>query len=833
MRRLVCLCAAAELLAASAAADVSISLKPGGVRALYLPGEVPEIAVCAANGADSAVDVSVDFRMTDYFGVAVWTNSDVISVGPRSEASRRLSFPELSKLGFYCLTAKWSGGGSAGEAEGSFVRTGPLPDPPDPLFGISGFAPVEPETYSRMGVGTKALSLNWRSLEGKDGRLSFDKALDEIRSLRAKGIRVVGHTFVPPRPTTTPRRYLKKKYGSKEDPIADPAGFLADFEEFVFSMVTALKGEIGEWAAVNEINLSANSTQYMRQRYIDCIRAMSRGMRRADPGARLLGLGCSGADGRAKPRYPFLRGMLPSIVDCIDGFCIDQYTAGQKYGIDFANLDSEQAELRDIMLEAVRIAKKNGKRIVTIDEKGPSIARSTPISAPCGRLMADIVARDFIILKTIPEVGHWLYFRPFNWNDKSVVDWGMWERDNPRQVVSAYSATARMMAGARFIRGVPVQKDIPCWLFRRGDTPFAALWYNGPEPLEFRLAAGVGVSARDVQGNELLMTNRVVTLSSTPVYLFASDEGGLERAIAGAAFDVPDMEAVMDVADFGRRVLAVRNVGPSPIDVTVDGHREASVSLRPDETKSVFVRLRDGERSVALKSSSGRTISVATPEAPRRVRRVGGFADLSEVDEIRLDDPMRFAPGYADLKANGLYAGPDDLSVAARLGYDDSRFYLEFVVRDDAHMNDNMPARVFAGDCVQYAFDTLRNGRVQLLKGERGFADDDYNFVSGMADGEPVTKCYGAPAAVAERLCGVGVGAPEIVRREEEGTTRYRIAIPFADLAPLTPEKGRVFGFSFLAFDKDPGEGKLYRIEATEGIATPTNPSRLMAFVLD
>lgn len=817
---------------AAFAAGIGVSFSPGGEKGLYLPGETPELTLVVSNRTDKVQNVKLNLRTFDYFGTQVASEVQLIELGAVTAAEKRFSYPGIKGLGFFCTVAEWEADGERGVSEGSFAKVSSPPAMPDPLFGISGYAPAEAvEAYARMGVGTKAVPLNWRRLEGKDSKLDTGKALASIRALKAKGIKVIGHTDVPPRISDTPRHYLKEKYAPKEDPVADLKVFLADYEKFAFELVSAFKGEIRNWSAVNEINLTANMKPYMRQRYIDCVKAFSRGMRRADPSATLVALGCSGADGRNNPRYPFLRGLLPSVVDSIDGFGIDQYNAGQDYGKGYANLNSEQAEIREIMLEAVRIAQANGKHIVSIEEKGPSIVRATPLSSPLGRLMADIVARDYILLKTVPEVGYWLYFRPFNWNPKSVKDYGMWENANPRQVVAAYAGTARLMAGSAFVKRLAVHKDIPAWMFRKDGRFFATVWYNGPSPLEFRLPTREGVSVRDLHGNAIDIRNGVMMLDSSPVYLFAATERALESVIGAATFSVPDIDGAIETAVGGRLALSVRNIGTKPTMAEVPG--AGSVSLAAGETKSMMLAADGHDGHVTVKSSSGTALKIAVPEKPYLVKRVGGFDGLAAAEEIILNDPARQSPAYADLKSNGLYAGTDDLSATAKFGYDDNFLYMEFVVRDDVHSNDNLPPRVFAGDCVQFAIDTRKDGCLRRLKGQCGFGDGDYNICAGLADGKPVLWCYSAAAVNRARMVGRQMSVvPEIVRDEAAKTTRYRVNFPFSDLAPLKPEKGAVFGLSFLVFDKDPKEVQ-YRIEATSGVAGPPDPSAYPAFLFN
>ena len=190
-------------------------------------------------------------------------------------------------------------------------------------------------------------------------------------------------------------------------------------------------------------------------------------------------------------------------------------------------------------------------------------------------------------------------------------------------------------------------------------------------------------------------------------------------------------------------------------------------------------------------------------------------------------------PGYVDLKANGAYEGLDDLSVGARFGYGDDALYIEYAVKDDIHGNSSRPARVFAGDSVQFAFDVGNNARISLFGGKRGFDDDDYNFVAGLADGTPTLWCYVAGAAARERIQNKPLAQPDIVRDEAAKTTRYRVRIPFADLAPLKPEKGRVFGFTFHVFDYDPPATGFCLMRLSAGASSPFDPSKFKLFMFD
>lgn len=825
---------------------LKMSLVPGGVTALFPPSEVPEMTLTIENPAKSERTVSVQYRTIDYFGKEVAASKKEYKLKPGENYTEVLKYPEFSKPGFYCTTANWKCGSLSGTAEGSFVKVMEKPEKPDRLFGISVFAGDNAERFSLMGVGTKGVYFQWKYLEDKNGKLDLTKIKETVKTLKAAGIEVAGH-FDAASDGRTPARYLKKKVAPKQDPIEDHEKFYKDYGEFVYQVVTAFKDDIKIWSASGEINLLAYQADYYRQRYINMVKVISKNIRRADKDAKLLALGCSGADGRSKPRYPFLRGLLPEIVDDIDGFGIDQYTAGQSYGEGYVNLNTEQGELRDMMLDALKIAHDNGKQLVGIDEKGPSIIRKTPISSPLGITMANMVARDYIILKTVPEILHWLYFRPDNWDKTSVMDWGMWELANPRQVVSAYCATARMMANVKFVKDFALHNDIPCWIFakynrwNKSDDYFAVLWYNGVEPLKFTF--NDSVKLYDVQGNRIRIEGQTTVLDSAPQYVIAQDLNALEKVLKTATFEVPLLDGVVETISADKTILAIRNLSGDTVTAKIVDFKsepafelpesaKAEMKLVPNETKQIAFKFAPEKCSFVISSGKQEPLKVSGSFKPYRVPRVSSWADVAKATPYALDDPMRQSPGYADLKANKVYNGLDDLSAVARFGYDDANFYMEYIVKDDDHCNEQTPARCFAGDCVQYGFDTKRDARIKFLNGIRGFTDDDYNIVSALASGKPVTYCYAASMENAKQA-DAQMTPPEVIRNEQAKTTTYRVKLPFAELVPLKPVKGKVFGFSFLAFDYDSAEKKLYLIEATSGITNPTDPSQFLPFIFD
>ena len=796
---------AAEAASAGERRDEFVSLVPGGEHALYLPDELPTLTLTLTNPTPDDLEFACTTRTIDYFGVRRHGARGKTKVPAGGAVTRTLRYPQFDRPGFYCTTLEWTAGRFFGTAEGSFVRVAAPPAAPDPLFGISCFCENEAEFFRRLGVGMKSAMIQWRYLEDANGRPDFEAKAREIRAMREKGVAVGGHISVFA-DFTCPLRYLKANPGPNENPIADPEKYLADLEVFVRAAATRFKDDIRDWSCGGEINLILHRGPWVRPFYIAAVKAIARGVHAADPSLKVLALGCSGADGREQPRYRVVRDLLPELKDDIDGLGIDQYTDGQTYGEGYVTRDSEQAELREIMQTAIDIARGSGKDLVTIEEKGPSVIRETPISSPRCIRMANVVARDYIILKTLPEVKYWLYYRPFNWQKDTVVDWGMWERGSPRQVVSAYAATARQMCGARFAKGVDLHPDIPCWLFTVPGGAVATLWYNGADALDFRLTDAAGLSVADVQGNPADWADGVLRLGEAPVYLRAKDVATLERALASARYSVPELKAVVETVARDRTLVAVRNVSGRPVTAQVKDFTSEpkvatpafvgeSISIRPGETKTLEFAASPKSCAFRLASEGGRSVSVTGAFEPYVVRRVGGWDDLAATGEIVLEDLMRYMPGFADMGANGLCSGPKDASARARFGYDDEAFYLEFRVQDD---------RLFRGDAVSFAFDVRKDARLRALRGEQ--KTDVLSFTVA-ADGKGVT------------------------RDEKAKRTVYRIRKPFAELKPLRPVPGKVFGFSFAVTDRDSAIDAPCRVEATPG--DPPDPTAFRAFVFE
>jgi len=407
-------------------------------------------------------------------------------------------------------------------------------------------------------------------------------------------------------------------------------------------------------------------------------------------------------------------------------------------------------------------------------------------------------------------------------------------------VVSAYAATARIMAFAEFVKELSIHRDIPCWIFRKDGKFFAAIWYNGKEKLKVKLAGGIPAQAKDVQGNPVTIKDNTLYLGEAPVYLYAKSSAALEKLLANAADGVSELSFDLDQQQNGKAVLMVKNLSGHKIDLSlksaeIPGGRTIQYtdrfSLFPGEVRMVEKPIEANSVVFHLETGSGKRYTASATLKPVIVPMVNSFAELEKKAAPQLlNDPVRQVPCYEDLSQHGNYTGLDDLSAVFRLGYDRQHLYLEVRVKDDIHLNNNAPARIFAGDCIQFAIDANRDAKMKRMRGIKGFSDDDFNFVSALAKGKPYTHCYTASMETGAKLLNKTYRiTPEITRDEKTKTTLYRVKLAFSDLAPLRPEKGRNFGFSLILFDRD-SPLSCHSMEYTGGVSEPTDPAKYPAF---
>lgn len=154
------------------------------------------------------------------------------------------------------------------------------------------------------------------------------------------------------------------------------------------------------------------------------------------------------------------------------------------------------------------------------------------------------------------------------------------------------------------------------------------------------------------------------------------------------------------------------------------------------------------------------------------------------------------------------------LNAIARLGWDGEHLLLAVAVEDEKHFNAKQGARIWDGDCLQFAFDPVRE------------KTEPFNLGVALASERVQAHQWMGPE---ENVLLQGEYA--VSRDDQKGMTTYEVKIPIKSLI-AAPAKGAVFGFNAVVFNDEDGEGHDYWIGLSPGLAGGLDPAQYRLFIL-
>lgn len=147
--------------------------------------------------------------------------------------------------------------------------------------------------------------------------------------------------------------------------------------------------------------------------------------------------------------------------------------------------------------------------------------------------------------------------------------------------------------------------------------------------------------------------------------------------------------------------------------------------------------------------------------------------------------------------AYGDWHGPEDLSGDLRMAWDQDQLYFFARVHDDKLATTSAQVLYpWRGDGVQFAFDTFMNAS-QEMNGGRVYDDLSFDLQETPDGLRLLQRLWSGSTRVLD--------APVAVRRKK-GERSYEWAIPWSDLAPMSPDFLQQAGFGFSLRDSDPGD---------------------------
>lgn len=811
----------------------------GGKQGVFLSNETPQTELIFRNQTAKSETLSMQCTVYNYFGEKVKEFPCKFILPPLSFTRCPIKVEGLKENGFYAVECNYKAGQAAGKTDFSIIKVSAPPKNPDRAFGITFVADTNArnaQAMNRIGFGTKGVRIAWREVERPDGTYSWSAVDAAVKACLDNNVKIIGGFEIFS--DHVPKKYLdakKKRNGKTVDTTFDQAYFDAALK-FELAAQKRYQKYISEWTYMSEIDLLKGVYPYEADHYVKRIRNAAPHLRKQQPEMILTAIGCSGVDGRNLPRFKTMRMLWAQLHDVLDGVAPDQYTMPSTFGPGNQPVDSESGLLREIMLEAHKIITADGKNVLAIDEKGPHIVYNLPMNNEYARNMANIVVRDYIIVKSLP-VKYWLYYGWNRWRDGSELDYGLWKKASPRHTVSAIAATARTLNNAVFVKKADLHKSVPVYIFKKGSKTIAVLWRSGNgKDISILTELPKDTVLVNVEGRETAITGKknTLTLTDAPIYIVSdSAPEVVEKCLKNASMSLPELQAAMSMISRNKVAVYINNLTSSVLTAscTVNGKNEKKITLQAQSVKDIVIPFEpsDKEAVLEIKTAKGFTYTIKEKFENIPVKRTKSMADLKKSAPTFILDKTELHLNNVDFAANKHYTGADDCSVIVRMGYDKSNLYMNVKVKDDIHVNEQTrDFMTWAGDCIQFGFDPNRDAKLKNMQGKSAFCDDDLLFTAALVGEEQRFLCHNAPDIKK-------IKPDYTVKRDENNkTTEFDITIPLNQIPSLKTVPGTVFGFNLIALDCDvKGGTSQYWMQLSPGIAAGQNTTLFKGFIFE
>ncbi len=844
--------------------EISIrKFSPLGEKGIFLPDQPPEFVLQVINSYGQEKIVSVEITVKDFFGKSVYQKEEPLTLKPLAVTKHQFSLPAQKELGFYGVNISLKDANlPISKGVSSFCILSP-PKDRDPFFGINWFimGPSMAKAVHLMGAGTVGLHFNWSDIEREKGKYdftNFDNALDKYlqEGFRVIGAIVLKHTQMHLPDWLFQETEERKKKG--ENPY--PPEYFEAFGRFMEKVVSRYKDRVKVWSFIQEIDLGLEAGDSI-DRYTGLIKAGYLAAKKADPDCIVGGVGVSGVDGQKQPRFPYAKKIWPLVYPYLDGMFFDPYVDPKTFGPGRKPIGPERGNLREILLEAKAIINQYGKNKLSIEEKGLNIITELPVDSPYAKEMAKHLSRNYIIAKSIPEVDRFLWHTSFTFPE-GAHDYGLWKIEddgtyNPRPLVAAYATTSRLLSQATDPEEINLLGDVYAYVFKKGEGCVTAIWTILKDPVSVLVDLPGEAEVYNLMGNKektLLKGKQEIILTDAPLFLVSNQSSKtFAQAIKQASCSLPLIKAEARLASLNKLLLYLANqtaqdlkvnIAVDPLKGTTFTTPQKEVSLPAKKVVPVEFLLKNTDFGLMNKNefsakitAEGRTSLVKryldlypVTRAKGKVVVDGNLAEYKDIPPIVLDGLSNLFP--VDAFPNRAWLSPEDLSTKVYLAYDDQYFYFAAVVTDDQFIAEVTGTNIWANDSFQLAFDMMNDGISPEVSGVSGYDTNDYEFGIALTPEGPQTFCWIASETNKE-LQGNLMDFPLAIKRVNETTTNYELAIPWENLSPLKPEKGRAFGFNFINLDTDTSKSTaFYWMGLTEGIAEGKDPSYYKTFIL-
>ncbi len=811
---------------------------------IFHPGEEVKILFQIYNSRETPVTQNFQVRISDYNQNELDETSKTVTLQPKSTWHWEYQLPRQDKLGFFVYQYQIrSKTGDLQEHEGAFCIVAPPLPPADDgrsLFGMSAGPATRLPALARIGVKSSAVAFRWSYYTEKQELMphhleSLDQRVDLCRQLGIEPILYLRRTP----PWAAMKQHPHDVFPPKEEMI--PL-----YEDFAYKVASHFKGRVRIYQLWGgEADLLANKVKNELDQDADWFSTLVaqlhqygyRGIKRADPSAVVAVTGVSGVD-CSKGKFPFLSQVLEKARGFYDEATIHPYCYPSTFSGDNYVQSPEENHLTEIYQSASLLA---GGLPVGNGEFGFAIDQQETLNSAASRRMSDYMLRSFLLTASVPQATRIMWYTVAgNYDSYSI-----WKWPHPRPMVAAYANLGQLLTNADNPKEVSLGSLVRGLVFRRQTGSLAALWCPDNREVEWSLPATSEIRLIDCMGNSA-DPGKPVRLSGTPWFL-VSDQPP-EQLLS----HIQQGNLMVQAVDLELRLQSQERI---QVQLTNQLNKELSgqVQIRlpggPDNAPLIqhnFSRLRPGiTEKIPLhlptplnlqQLNQGATFNalVTTAEGQlsfeQKVRMLpcyhvdqaaiidGSLTEWETHPFIELNSSRHLYP--PDAASHSLWKNPADLSIKAWTGWDEQYFYFAARVYDDRHCNANEAMKIWSGDCIQIAFDTLNNALGV------GYNDDDREFSFGYSSRENqplLSQTWPLPSRIPEGCF--------LASKVNDGSIDYELAIPFALLHPLQAVAGSIFAFNFVATDQDFNRID-YWMGLTYGICGGKDPARFEKFVL-
>ena len=791
----------------------SAALVPQGVCGFFVPGEPVKVKLLLDG---KARDLEAALTVKDDTGKTVFKQE-------KKPLTGEFELP-AQPCGYYAMESDvYADGKKVCTIQGGFA-VAPVPGKRDPFFQFGfGALPELHDGYKRIGCGSIALKLDWRSVLQHH---NVKRCADYLVNVAYKPFLESGDfQLVADVGTSLPRTLRSKQELEAGYPLMSD-DMIKIYSDFIAEI--APRVGIKEWSLGQETPSNATmSAKYVgtwseaMANFVTLVRIGSRQLKKFDPEIKILA-GGNNIPAKTQDIEPIEMG---DIVREFDLYYIDAYTGNWDLAKGRATVP--EVGLMDFYRAASALSVRLGKgKYIVNNETGYSIPYGAPFDSGMAVELAYLTARSLIISKAAPVLSYQL-FRPNEYNRSPGNDdtrhmATVWKtipvgKDYHRVPLpggAMYATCAAELAFAK-VAGEIINGNVYSYLFTKPDGSTLVTLWNIEEKQPFALELPAGSKVLNMYGRDL--TGKPLVIGPEPLYITIAKPAAevvplIEQAIYA---NTPEFKCVAlpDAVMVRSLVRATREV-----EIRMPGQAPLQTKLLPGKT-GVFPmqaaapgKLISGKRTYDIPLEKLPVCTLKKVADPAQLRS-GKPGLLHYPDHVRPVEALQ--PERCYFRTEGFNPNGHNVSAQYWLGYDDKNFYMVVEVDDPVHLQRCTGKDIWHDDSLQFVLSPQDYPPSTLLSDAEPRESSEYNFGLALTpQGVQLVKFLGKDAGVKDYPA-------KVVR--QGNTTVYEVAVPWSAVG------GRAKRFGFLVWDNNnPAQAKApYRLELTPGIAGGADSSRL------